>query len=423
MKTLDLRELSGSNAAASMIDDYNSAEVGAGIQFQLRDYDASTRISLLEGGIRPRAMKQMEDKSYLLTVQRELCPVQGSITGLHHVLSDSHSVWTAERSTRVARIDTDTDDIVPTTSSMRRAPPIGYDHRHRRLLVADAGGDRVAAFDAENLQLIQDWNAPGHPQIPVANKDGVVCVTGSRDLKGTLTIAAPRDGRYTVRTVEVGAYPHDPLFYVAQKCVFVSCLGSNEIVKVRLADARVVSSYVVGEGPAHMVVNRSGQYLYCANSWDGSVTRVDLASNKIKTVPSGGWAHDLAMTPDGQLLYVANFLDDTISVFDANLNSLATLNTDSYPHGINMSVDGKYLVTTGFSSDHVRIFDAESHHETARVKVGMGGSHTAFAQRGDRALAYVACSVSDHLAVVDLVAGECIDHIRFDPLKRPQFTN
>jgi len=423
MKTLDLRELSGSNAAASMIDDYNSAEVGAGIQFQLRDYDASTRISLLEGGIRPRAMKQMEDKSYLLTVQRELCPVQGSITGLHHVLSDSHSVWTAERSTRVARIDTDTDDIVATTSSMRRASHIGYDHRHRRLLVADAGGDRVAAFDAENLQLIQDWNAPGHPQIPVANKDGVVCVTGSRDLKGTLTIAAPRDGRYTVRTVEVGAYPHDPLFDAAQKCVFVSCLGSNEIVKVRLADARVVSSYVVGEGPAHMVMNRSGQYLYCANSWDGSVTRVDLASNKIKTVPSGGWAHDLAMTPDGQLLYVANFLDDTISVFDANLNSLATLNTDSYPHGINMSVDGKYLVTTGFSSDHVRIFDAESHHETARVKVGMGGSHTAFAQRGDRALAYVACSVSDHLAVVDLVAGECIDHIRLDPLKRPQFTN
>lgn len=423
MKTFDLRESSGANAATAIIDDYNSAEVGASIQFQLRDYDASMRIGLLEGGIRPRAMKQMEDKSYLLTVQRELCPVQGSITGLHHVLSDNHSVWMAERSTRVARIDTDTDDIVATTSSMRRASHIGYDHRYRRLLVADAGGDRVAAFDAGNLQLIQDWNAPGHPQIPVANKDGVVCVTGSRDRRGTLTIATPHDDRYSVRTVEVGPYPHDPLFDVAQECVFVSCLGSNEIVKVHLADASVMGSYVVGEGPAHMVMNRSGEYLYCANSWDGSVTRIDLASNEIKTVPSGGWAHDLAMTPDGQLLYVANFLDDTISVFDANLNRLATMDTDSYPHGINMSLDGKFLVTTGFSSSHVRIFDAELHHETARVEVGMGGSHTAFAQRADRALAFVACSVSDHLAVVDLAAGECIDHIQLDPLKRPQFTH
>jgi hypothetical protein len=259
MKTLDLRELSGSNVATAIVDDYNSAEVGVGIQFRLHGYDASMRIGLLEGGIRPRAIKRMDDKSYLLTVERELCPVQGSITGLHHALSDNHSVWTAERSTRVVRVDADTDDIVATTSSMQRASHIGYDHRHRRLLVADAGDDRVAAFDAENLQFIQDWNAPGHPQIPVANKDGVVCVTGSRDLKGTLTIATPQGGRYTVQTIEVGAYPHDPLFDAAQACVFVSCLGSNEIVKVRLADARGVSSYVVGEGPAHMVMVRAGQ--------------------------------------------------------------------------------------------------------------------------------------------------------------------
>lgn len=423
MKTVELRELSGSDAANAIVGDYNAAEPGAQLQFRLHDYDAGMRIRLLEGGIRPRAIEQMDDRSYLLTVERELCPVQGSITGLHHVLSDHQSVWVAERSARVVRVDADTDDIVATTGLMRRASHIGYDRRYQRLLVADSGGDRVAAFNAESLQPIQSWDAPGHPQIPVANKDGVVCVTGSRDLNGTLTIATPLDGRYTVQTIEVGAYPHDPLFDPAQEHVFVSCLGSNEIVKVRLSDAQVVDNFAVGDGPAHMVMDRSGHYLYCANSWDGSVARVDLRTSEIRTAPSGGWAHDLALTPDGQLLYVANFLDDTISVFDASLNRLATMDTDPYPHGINLSADGKFLVATGFSSHHIRVFDGRAHREVARIEVGTGGSHTAFAQRADRALAYVACSVSDHLAVVDLAAGECIDHIRLDPPERPPSVN
>lgn len=423
MESLDLRELSGFDATGVIVNDYNAADIGTTLRFQLRDYDAGMRIRLLEGGIRPCATEQVEDESYLLTVERELCPVQGSITGLHHVLSDGHSVWTAERSARVVRIDVDTGTIVATTNLMRRASHIGYDRRYQRLLVADSGGDRVAAFNAENLRLIQDWEAPGHPQIPIASKDGVVCVTGSRDLKGTLTIATPQDERYTVQTVEVGAFPHDPLFDAVHEHVFISCLGSSEIVKVRLSDARVVGGFTVGEGPAHMVMDPSGRYLYSANSWDGSVTQVDLSTSETKTVPSGGWAHDLAMTPDGRLLYVANFLDDTLSVFDANLNHLATLDTDAYPHGINLSRDGKFLVTTGFSSRHVRVFDAAAHRELSRVEVGMGGSHTAFARRADRTLAYVGCSVSDHLAVVDLDAGECIDHIGLDAPERPRSTN
>lgn len=422
METLDLRELSGLDATNTMVNDYNAADVGTTFRFQLRDYDAGMRIRLLEGGIRPRASARTDD-SYLLTVERELCPVQGSITGLHHVLSDDHSVWTAERSARVVRIDADTGRIAATTALMTRASHIGYDRQYQRLLVADSGGDRVAAFDAETLRPIQDWEAPGHPQIPVANKDGVVCVTGSRDLKGTLTIATPRDGGYAVQTIEVGAFPHDPLFDATHRHVFVSCLGSSEIVKVRLSDARIVGGFIVGEGPAHMVMDPTGRYLYSANSWDGSVTQIALGTGEVKTVPSGGWAHDLAMTPDGRTLYVGNFLDDTLSVFDAELNRLATLDTDPYPHGINLSRDGKYLVTTGFSSRHVRVFDAAEHREIARVEVGEGGSHTAFARRGDRLLAYVGCSVSDHLAVVDLAAGECIDHIRLDAPGRSKTMN
>ena len=101
---------------------------------------------------------------------------------------------------------------------------------------------------------------------------------------------------------------------------------------------------------------------------------------------------------------VANFLSDTVTVFDAiSLELVATLETDPYPHGLDISADGKWIVATGFSSDHVRVIDGETFTETARVKVGAGSSHSAFMP--DNQAAWTACSVSDHLAKIDLAAG------------------
>ena len=125
---------------------------------------------------------------------------------------------------------------------------------------------------------------------------------------------------------------------------------------------------------------------------------------------SGGWAHAIEISPDGRRVYVANFLDDTVAVFDADtLTLVSSLPTDCYPHGLDVSPDGKYLVTTGFGSDHVKIFDTASHCELARVEVGAGSSHTAFAPDGT---AWIGCSISDHVAAVDLASRACVARLR-----------
>jgi 6-phosphogluconolactonase (cycloisomerase 2 family) len=92
-------------------------------------------------------------------------------------------------------------------------------------------------------------------------------------------------------------------------------------------------------------------------------------------------------------------------VFDSHtLQRAALLQTEPYPHGLDISPDGRYAIATGFSSDHLRIYDAQTHTEIARVEVGRGSSHTAFLD--DANTAFVGCSVSDHVARVDL-AGCC----------------
>jgi DNA-binding beta-propeller fold protein YncE len=275
------------------------------------------------------------------------------------------------------------------------------------LFIADSGENEVIALRAADLEIEQRWPAPGGPQLPLASADGIVCVSGPAS--GTLTIARPQGAAYDVQTIAVGDCPHDPLLSADEEHVFVPCAGDSAIVKVRLADGRVVGRCEVGDGPSHLALHPDGTRLYSANSWDGTLACMSADGERIANTQSGRWAHAIDVAPDGSCVYVANFMDDTVAVFDAlTLNQVGLLATDAYPHGLDVSPDGHFLIATGFASDAVRVFDAGTHRELARIAVGQGSSHTVFA--GDHA--YIGCSVSDHVACIDLAALALTERIR-----------
>jgi len=237
----------------------------------------------------------------------------------------------------------------------------------------------------------------------------VVCVTGGAT--GTLTIARPGAAGYAVQTIEVGSCPHDPVLTVDGACVLVPCSGDAQLVKVRLKDGRIGGRCAVGDGPSHLVLHPDGSRVYSANSWDGTITCVTVEGERVGETASGGWAHAIDITPDGRSVWVANFLDDTLAVFDAlTLDRLALLPTERYAHGLDVSPDGRYVVATGFSSDCARIYDAGAFREHGRVEVGRGSSHSAFV--GDHA--WIGCSVSGHVARVELASRRCTAKVRLD---------
>jgi YVTN family beta-propeller protein len=207
--------------------------------------------------------------------------------------------------------------------------------------------------------------------------------------------------RYRARTLEVGECPHDPLLSASGREVFVPCAGSGEIVTVRLADACIAGRCTVGDGPSHLALHPDGTRIYSANSWDGSITCVTAEGARVAQAASGGWAHAIAITPDGSWVYVANFFDGSLAVFDAaTLERVALLETDAYPHGLDISPDGRFALASCYGSEHVRVIDARSHRTLARIAVGWGPSHAAFAD----GCAYIGCSVADHVACVDLAS-------------------
>lgn len=395
-QSIDCRGLPEADVGQTIVAAFNARAAGTEFAVLLDGLTPGLRVWLLEAGIR-YGCRQDGDFQRLL-VRRGAAPAQGSIPGVHHVVGAGDSVWTCERGARVARIDAAGNAVVACATVARKASHLALGPRAQRLFVADSAADEVLALRASDLAVEARWAAPGGPQLPIASADGIVAVTGPST--GTLTIARPRGNGYATQTIAIGVCPHDPLLSSDQQHVFVPCAGAGDVAKVRLADGAIAGRCDSGDGPSHLAAHPDGARIYAANSWDGSLSCLSADGRRLGRVASGGWAHAIDIDPDGRWVYVANFLDDTVAVFDAQtLERVALLPTDAYPHGLDVAPDG-CVVVAGFGGDSVRLFDARGRHELARVTVGAGASHAAFAAGA----VFVACSVAGHVARLDFAS-------------------
>ncbi len=395
---VDCRGKDWPEAARILIARFNALAPGDSLETLIDRYPAGFRGWLLEAGLRHRPVR--EGAAWRLAIRRELAPAQGSVGGVHHILGEAGSVWACKRSPSVARLDPETGEVRSVASVARRAAHMAHSVESNMLFVADSEANQVLALRASDLEVQHRWDAPGGPQLPMVSQGGIVAVTGGST--GTVTLAVPMIGAYSVHTVEVGPGPHDPLACRDGEHLFVGCMG-GDLIKVRMTDGVIAGRTKVGEGPSHLARHPARSEIYVANSWDGTLACVSAEGEVLSRAQSGGWAHAIAVTPDGREIWVANFLDDTVAVFSADrLQRIALLETDAYPHGLDISPDGRLAVVTGYSSRHARIFDASTHRLLARVEVGCGGSHTAFGA----GKAFIACSVDDLVACVDLQTRE-----------------
>ncbi|MGE5525014.1 MAG: beta-propeller fold lactonase family protein [Rhodospirillaceae bacterium] len=402
MTEFDCRGWTVARTGTELIAHYNASKPGARYTALVDDWGPSLRMWLLEAGARHDVSPCHE--GLRVTIERSASPAQGTIPGVHHIVRHGGDVWTSERGARVARISAGENAVVACVSIAKKASHLALSADGTMLVVADPGAGKVLALDAASLEVKDCWDAPGMPQLPLVSPEAIVCATGGGT--GTFTIARPTPSGYRAQTIPVGRAPHDPLLSRDGLHVWVPCAGSAEAVKVRLSDGAVVGRCAVGEGPAHLASDPHTGRIYSANSWDGTVSCITDDGELVATVHSGRWCHAIDITPDGKRLWVANFYDDTLSVFDTEtMARVALLPSERYAHGLDVSPDGRWVVATGFSSDHVQVYDARRCELIARIEVGRGSSHTAFA--GDGASAHVGCSVSAHVAVLDLDRAVC----------------
>ncbi len=211
-----------------------------------------------------------------------------------------------------------------------------------------------------------------------------------------------------------------------------------------------------------------GGFVYTANEVDNSVSRIDLTTGEVLTIPTAVTPHNVQITPDGETLlavgteamlmegneghdgeakgillvfkaddlsagpsaqievgehpahviadkdgkraFVTNSEDGTVTVVDlASASVLGTIPTGSFPHGMRMSPAGNEIYVANVESGSVSVLDPAGLKEIAQIAVGSAPVQVGFTPDGKRV--FVSLRDDDSVAEIDPVTRSVIGRI------------
>lgn len=176
----------------------------------------------------------------------------------------------------------------------------------------------------------------------------------------------------------------------------VSPDGKTLVVALNDADSaaivnlqtQAVTTVKVGEFPSWVAIDPKGQYAYVTNEYDGTVSKIDLATATVTdTIPVGGKvnpdgqadanknAHpeSLVIDPSGQHVYVPDAERDLVATIDTATDKVSYTsvqrgpNIGAEPVAVALSPDGQRLYVADENEDDVSVIDLGTHRLIGRV--------------------------------------------------------
>jgi DNA-binding beta-propeller fold protein YncE len=127
-----------------------------------------------------------------------------------------------------------------------------------------------------------------------------------------------------------------------------------QIVNLQTGATKFVET---GDGPQWVTVNAAGTRAYVSNTFDGSVTVIDIsATTPTKLFDITGVVGPEGAVAVGNRVYVTSYDDESVLVYDANSagDALAEYQVGSPAWGIDAAPDGRLVVTT---DDSIAVID------------------------------------------------------------------
>ncbi len=229
----------------------------------------------------------------------------------------------------------------------------------------------------------------------------------------------------------------------AQPFAYVTNVGTGDVSVIDTATNQVIDvdpttpaldNIPVGDGPFAVAITPDGAFAYVANSESNTVSVIDTATNTVidvdpttpalDNIPVGGEPVGVAITPDGAFVYVANTFGGTVSVIDTATNQVIDVDPTT-PALDNIPVGGEPLgvaITPNGAFVYVAIPDTVSVIDTATNQVidvdpttpaldniPVGGNPFGVAITPDGAFVYVTSSGSNTVSVIDTATNQVID--------------
>ena len=162
-----------------------------------------------------------------------------------------------------------------------------------------------------------------------------------------------------------------------ESAIFTSNIGSDSISMIERAGVQNwnETAIAVGKGPEGFDLSPDGKQIWVANSRDGSVSAIDVATKRV--VQTFGVqtkrSNRLKFTPDGRLVLISDLDAGDLVVLDrARKKEVKRMKLGREPAGILVEPGGAraYVAVTG--DDNVAVIDLKSLELTARLSTGKG---------------------------------------------------
>ncbi len=187
--------------------------------------------------------------------------------------------------------------------------------------------------------------------------------------------------------------------------LFVSNLSSNEISIIETATFQVLTHIETADQPLDMTLAPGGQTLYASNSGAGTLTIVDIESERARTIRLegiGSGPYGIAAT--SAKIFTTDIANNQVLVVSPQGRITRRIAVPAQPRSLALSPDEKTLYVTSMGAGVLTAIDTESETVSRSSELAVGGTF-AVAPSPDGQKIYLTAHDEGVLVIVDTVDG------------------
>jgi len=180
---------------------------------------------------------------------------------------------------------------------------------------------------------------------------------------------------------------HMLLFSKDRSLLFTSNIGSDSITVVQRGSDPLVwnaANVSVGKGPEGGDISPDGREYWAANSGDGTVSIIDIATKRVAQTldVQVNRSNRLKFTLDGKQVLISDLGNNALVIVDAASRKVVKrLNPGRQPEGVLIAPDGAHAYVAVAGDKNVAILDLKTLEVSARIPTGAGPDGMAWAAR------------------------------------------
>jgi YVTN family beta-propeller protein len=237
--------------------------------------------------------------------------------------------------------------------------------------------------------------------VPIYGNSGV----GHPGTDGSTLVVIDLATRKALQTIDFGhgVRPHCAVFGPKDGLLYVTTELDDSVSIIDPKTLKIVGSVPTGQAESHMVaLSHDGRSGYTANVGPGTVSVLDLAARKTKTViPVAQHIQRISITPDDRWVFTSDTQKPRLAVIDTAKNALDHwITLPSLGYGSAVTADGKWLLVAMPQADSVAVIDLATFQVVKTV--GVGKSPQEVLIRPDGKAAYVSCNANHQISAIQL---------------------